>query len=62
MSTWTVAYRDTDKIIERRRTSAKDADGLPVYEERTTYTNTAAPEARLDALEVAVSAITESQP
>ncbi len=62
MSAWTLAYRDTDKTIERRRTTAKDADGLPVYEERTTYTNAAAPEARLEALEVAVAAVTDAQP
>ena len=62
MSAWQLVYRDTDKTIERRPTTRKDADALPVWEERTTYTNAAAPEARLDALEVAVSAITESQP
>jgi hypothetical protein len=57
MSAWTLAYRDTDKTIERRATSATDADGLPVYEERVTYTNAAAPEARLDALTEAVDTL-----
>ena len=55
MTTWNVAYRDTDKTIERRPTTRKDADGLPVWEERTTWTNQGAPEARLEALEAAIS-------
>lgn len=57
MSNWTVVYRDTDKTIERRPTTAKDSDGLPVAEERTTYTNQQAPEARLAAVEAAVEAV-----
>lgn len=57
MSAWVMVYRDTDKTIERRRTSAKDADGLPIYEERTTYINAAAPEARLEAVELAVAEV-----
>lgn len=51
---WTVVYRDTDKIIEQRVMSA-DADGYATVEERTTFINPAAPEARLEAVEVAVA-------
>lgn len=59
MADWQIVYRDTDKVIERRPTTRKDADGLPVFEERTTYTNQQAPEARLAAVEAAVEAVTQ---
>ena len=55
---WTVVYRDSDKVIERRQTAGVDLDGQPAFEERTTYTNQAAPEARLEAVEAAVEQLT----
>jgi hypothetical protein len=36
---WTIAYRDTEKTIERQATGGVDADGNPVFEERIIYAN-----------------------
>jgi hypothetical protein len=39
MSDWTEIYRDSAKTIERRDTGMTGEDGVPIWEERTTYSN-----------------------
>lgn len=57
MSDWVVIHRDTDKVIESRDTGQRDPDGRQIVENRTTWTNEAAPEVRLSALTEAVDTL-----